>query len=510
MKIILKKTLMILLAVIMLAGVLVSRPAYADTPKTTIDAAVLLQVAAHARIDGIDDRAQLWSMRDNYRDLYNQQLSNPNLDDDQKAQIIAIRDAKIAAIDEKVRQLEIAWRRRQRARSPIGIAKRVVRVTGDVIGQGITVAKNTVVRIISNPKELLINTASFVLTGGVSSIKDAVWMIIKSEVKREVKKAAYAELVKIAFRNKTLRKAVRLKEFLGIKGNEDLEAAIEEYLKKEAEKQQKDDDDWGDIGPEGEGGYDDPDVSASGDIGPEGEGGYDDDDEIGIFYQSLEKVLNEQGSVQYNFTGNYTYDSINIAPASAEQIYAEFELDQYTTEDMIERYIAVAPDAAAYENAMADAYVGTSEEGAGFIDFIKNGDDIETRISMAFITDLICYDDLTVDSEKHYIFHKYDPAPFVVFEMDNLALDVPVDLTYTQEYDEYPYIANCTVTINIDSSGYIHMSGTYSIEDFLIWITNIEPVYDEDGEFSFERLYDTYGLCNNSYTFEFISAEPIS
>ena len=267
MKILFKKQIAIFLAV--LIAVLTFMPyTTASAKDKEADVAARMMAAAHARINGISSINQLKGMKDGYRDHYDDLLNNPNLDDDQKAQIVAIRDGKIDALDEKIDDLEKAQRRRQRARSPIGIlgsvfrgGKRVVRRAGGIVGKGIEIAGKTVINVIRDPRQLVKTTVMMIATGGVSSLKDVVITIVKSQVKREVKKAAYAELARIAYQNPTLRKAVRLKEFLGIEGNEDLDAALKEHFKQRQEAED-DDSDWGDIGPEGEGGYDGPDETA--------------------------------------------------------------------------------------------------------------------------------------------------------------------------------------------------------------------------------------------------------
>jgi hypothetical protein len=254
-------------------------------PDDETDPAVLLMATARAHISGISSIDQLRGMKDAYRDYYNDVLGNANLDDDQKAQIMAIRDGKIDALDDKISDLEKAQRRRQRIPNPLRIfggvlrgGKRVLRV----VGKGIQAAGASVVRIIRDPKQLMKTAVLMVATGGTSSFKDAVITIVKAQVRREAKKAAYIQLAKIAYRSKALRKAVGLKDFLGIEGNADLEAALNDvFAGAKDDGAGVGDSDWGDIGYEGEGGYDDPDDGESGDIGYEGEGGYDDPDDGG-------------------------------------------------------------------------------------------------------------------------------------------------------------------------------------------------------------------------------------
>ena len=335
MKILFKKQIAIFLA--LLIAMLTFMPyttASAKDKKT--DVAVRMMAAAHTRINGITSIDQLKGMKDGYRDHYDDLLNNPNLDDDQKAQIVAIRDGKIDALDEKIDDLEKAQRRRQRAHSPIGIlgsvfrgGKRVVRRAGGIVGKGIEIAGKTVINVIRDPRQLVKTAVIMVATGGVSSLKDAVIMIVKSQAKREVKKAAYAELARIAYQNPTLRKAVRLKEFLGIEGNEDLDAALEEHFKQQ--EAEGDDSDWGDIGPEGEGGYDDPDASASVDIGYEGEGGYDDPDEAADYsgFYTLELTLVNAAFTKHPYTSDSGFANEAEYNAYIDEVIEELQTADY-------------------------------------------------------------------------------------------------------------------------------------------------------------------------------------
>ncbi len=276
-----RKIAMILALMAITAALLPGVAAQAQGDET--DPAVLMMATARAHISGISSIDQLGGMKDAYRDYYNDVLGSANLDDGQKAQIIAIRDGKIDALDDKIGDLEKAQRRLLRIPNPLRIfggvlrgGKRVLRV----VGKGIQAVGGSVVRIIRDPKQLIKTAVLMVATGGTSSFKDAVMTIVKAQVRREAKKAAYTQLAQIAYRSKALRKAVDLKDFLGIEGNPELEAALNDVFAGEKDDGAgTGDSDWGDIGYEGEGGYDDPNDDESGDIGYEGEGGYDDPDD---------------------------------------------------------------------------------------------------------------------------------------------------------------------------------------------------------------------------------------
>jgi len=335
MKMFSKKMTALLLALILVATLVPF--ASVSAKSSDKDVAVLMMATAHARINGISSIDQLKGMRSGYRDHYDNLLNNADLDDDQKLQIVAIRDEKIDALDEKIDDLEKAQRRRQRARSPIGIlgsvfrgGKRVVQGAGRIVGKGIEIAGKTMVRTIRDPRQLVKTAVMMIATGGVSSFKDAVITIVKSEVKREAKKAAYAELARAAYRNPALRKAVRLKEFLGIEGNEDLEAALEAHFKKQQQAEDSGSD-WGDIGYEGEGGYDDPATSASVDIGPEGEGGYDDPDGTadysGIYM--LEFTLVDAVFTRHPYTPDSGFANEAEYNAYLDEVIAEMQTADY-------------------------------------------------------------------------------------------------------------------------------------------------------------------------------------
>ena len=506
MKIRIKKITSAILAAVILAAVFAA-PSDTAFAKEKVDAAALMLVAANAKIAGINNIDMLKDMKHDYGRYYEGLTKNPDLDDEQRAAIQKIADDKIKAVEEKIEDVEKAIQRRRAARRPLrvlgrilGGGPRLVKGAVDVLGKGIKIAGRSVVRIIRNPQELLKTVALTLATGGTSSLKEAFVMVFKSQVRREIKKEVYVRIAKEAFKNPTLKKALRLKELLGVEGGPGLEEALEEYYKKQEEEKaaEGEDDDDGtalteDTGEE---------------VGPEGEGGYDDQEEdISGFYQSLENILNAQGGLQVSLKGSYTINSISLAPASADQITA-YEKRNSASLTHLNAHIAATPGAVEYERAKAMAFAGGRENFEnGAIAFTKDGADINTKLMIMLISDPV--EGYERSADKRYTnMIKSGPNTHLEFISESLPLGVPLSLSYTDAEHPVPWGGQCQVTFSIDESGYIHVKGTVSVTGKISTVLEVKPYYEKD-EFVMDQIWTGFGLYSATYTIDFVSDTPL-
>ncbi|MDW7656810.1 MAG: hypothetical protein SCM11_06515, partial [Bacillota bacterium] len=408
-----------------------------------------------------------------------------NLDQDQKARIAAIRDGKIASLDSRISNLEIAKRRAQRARSPIGLfgrflrdSRTVLRRTGGVLGRGIVSAGRTVVHIIRDPRQLIQSAAIMVASGGAANFKDAVLTIIKTGFKSELKKVTYGEIAKMAYENPTLKKAIELKEFLGIKGNDDVELALKEHFNKQAETDEGD-------GPAGD----------TDETGDEGDDDYDDPDNEGR--QLLEAFAERNRSIKLQ--GEYTCTTVNIDPITDEHLAVMKEEGMiWSGFTDIAKNISLGPEAIDGELSHYNQYVGIAETiSDGRLSLSKSGAEVEATLSFHFIPDLVDNKMERVDKNKYHFIYQKETfiTENVSFTIDNLVPGLTHTISRDYEQHEEPWSVTIHVTFELDDEGYLHAKGSFEMDHYTSMVVSQYAYY--------------YGYFTSEYSFHFVSEKAL-
>lgn len=449
------------------------------------DPAVLLMAAAHARISGKTDIDQLRGMKNAYGTYYNTLLQNPNLDENQKDQIAAIRDGKMAALDSRISNLENADKTIRRARGPFGLfgrflrdVDRVVRRTGHAVGRGIVSAGKTVAHVIRDPRQLLQSAAILVASGGAASLKDAVVSVVRSRFSRELKKAAYSELAKMAFENPSLKKALELKEFLGIKGNDDLELALKEHYQRQSETEKEDDPEGiiDETGAEGDDGYDDPDNDAR---------------------QLLETYARRNRSVK--LIGDYTCTAVSIVPITDDHlaVIKESGLIWSGFADVAPN-IAMSPEAVegelGYYSQILGEAVAVSDSS---LSLSANDGELEATLSFYFIPDLVEGKLEKIEEKQYRYVHQNETflTESVSFPVDNLIPGLSYTSSRAYEQHEEPWSITLQVIFKLDDEGYLHADGSFKLDHYTSEVVSQYAYY--------------YGYISSEYSFHFISEKSL-
>ena len=435
--------------------------------------AYVLQAFAHSCVDGVDSIETLQEMRAAHVAAYDRLIAKA--DGTLKTTLEARRDAAARMYDQKVSALS---QNRSRPRGLRGFLRRVGTLgdkmfrgvkqglgwTGKTVAKGVVNAVKTTVRSLPTTPQQLIPFLIEHSIGGFSPRRLFKGLAVDG-FKRSVEKDIFGELVRLTRDPKLLDDFIKLNRATGgrLKIDEGFVERYKEYLAQRnagggtAEGEDAADDDGfasmgdlseGDVGYEGEGGYDDPNedqASAASDAQSD--------------YEALFRAIIAKGySPVQTVSGTMTLTDFELSVPSFDYLYAlehHLHADDYAEETLQENVLEQLANSEAYidvHRAAIAAYQNQPIPLAEAMFFSHAGVGPDTRV--------LCFmGEGDIDGHDIYRFQTWSIADAGAVRFDG----TPVTGTCLRSVNEWapvPISSTYEATLTIDEDGYLHISGT--------------------------------------------------